>query len=871
MIRCSSPASTSLATRSVFDHIHLDDIVTSGCTSAGFRVQGVSENLVFTNVDGSNIGADNISGTGIQFNTSADVTGLKILNSTFSNNLLGISTSGTGGTNDVRDVLMQNVTFDNCGGRAMYLEKLNNAVLDQLTITNCALDAVEGKHGISFNLKNGNHKNITVSNSTITNTGGGSYTDYGFGILIRSNLDEGATLDYVRIYDNTITGNPVTAIGIEGDGGTDAGPTNVIIRGNNLSGNIGTVADSAAGGLYVQAPAFFGNTIDARGNYWGTGTVDCLLLDPLNPSVPTASTLNDPEFGESLPADLVTFQPAIVSFNVPPNEYVKFIPLLDSAAGRPSIEVDPAYAGSSVGDPVGGGTYGEDRFDKIDDAIAGVAKGGTVSLAATTFTETIFADRPVTINGDAATSTTIVPPATDTTNFTDYYAAVVNPPVRESATPGITLDNLSVVDNPSAPLRDTSGMTIRPGAHRTLADGNSCGSGPDVTVSDADFDGSAGGVEIGGGASAVSVTGGNFQNLLGKNAIKVSTAFTKSPAAIQNITIGANTIQNSDGVPIVVEDAQHAADGSISVVTIANNSITSNNYTASVAIDSLLTGGNQAGAIVFSNGVTDASVRSNTIDGNTNLYGGILNGAADANGFDVLIRKNTISNNTGFDLFTGGVFDTGETASALRIRNVTDASAAKAEFNLISGNDAGASNTSSDEFHACLNWWGAADGPGGVATGAGDAITADVRYLPFLTVNTYDPDVDFSGDADVDSLSDNLEAAIGSNANVRDTDGDGFEDGVEVALCADILTDQGALDSDGDGLPDSADPGAGDDFDGDRYLDFYEVITGSDPSSADSSPSLGDVVDSDGLNAADGLAMFQIGRASCRERVSFTV
>lgn len=78
-------------------------------------------------------------------------------------------------------------------------------------------------------------------------------------------------------------------------------------------------------------------------------------------------------------------------------------------------------------------------------------------------------------------------------------------------------------------------------------------------------------------------------------------------------------------------------------------------------------------------------------------------------------------------------------------------------------------------------------------------------------------------DSDDDGLNDDVEIALGTDPFDPDTDDDGLNDGTEVDM------------DNGEGLPDPLNP----DSDGDTLLDGYEVVNGTDPTNADT--------DNDGL------------------------
>ena len=105
-------------------------------------------------------------------------------------------------------------------------------------------------------------------------------------------------------------------------------------------------------------------------------------------------------------------------------------------------------------------------------------------------------------------------------------------------------------------------------------------------------------------------------------------------------------------------------------------------------------------------------------------------------------------------------------------------------------------------------------------------------------------------DRDLDGLSDDEEALLGTDPDNPDTDGDGILDGAEVANGLDPLDPaDAALDFDGDGLTNAEEIGLGTDLnnpdsDGDGLTDGDEVnIHGTDPLAADT--------DGDGLGDGD--------------------
>jgi hypothetical protein len=123
-------------------------------------------------------------------------------------------------------------------------------------------------------------------------------------------------------------------------------------------------------------------------------------------------------------------------------------------------------------------------------------------------------------------------------------------------------------------------------------------------------------------------------------------------------------------------------------------------------------------------------------------------------------------------------------------------------------------------------------------------------------------------DSDLDGAADGTEDKsacmgfdlAGSNPRLRDSDGDGWMDGLEhrfpgIFPNGPLVADTGLADSDADGLPDSLDLGLGNDFDGDGFLDSYERAVGSSMIQASSRPRLGDVTGDLVTDVSDVLAL----------------
>jgi hypothetical protein len=114
-------------------------------------------------------------------------------------------------------------------------------------------------------------------------------------------------------------------------------------------------------------------------------------------------------------------------------------------------------------------------------------------------------------------------------------------------------------------------------------------------------------------------------------------------------------------------------------------------------------------------------------------------------------------------------------------------------------------------------------------------------------------------DSDSDGLLDDAEAALGTDAYVPDTDGDGMPDGWEIMHGLDPLDPGDAEgDADEDGVSNwnehvaGADPFLAD-TDGDGFWDRIELDRGTDPASGDSTPVKSEPADLDANGKVDAV------------------
>jgi len=178
-------------------------------------------------------------------------------------------------------------------------------------------------------------------------------------------------------------------------------------------------------------------------------------------------------------------------------------------------------------------------------------------------------------------------------------------------------------------------------------------------------------------------------------------------------SITGSTITGAGNTPVIAQNGVQVGFGGNSV-QISGNTISGHRYTGNPA------NGVAANVLLFS--ATNNVVDSNEIlDGNNGvvIQGGSfgLCTAADSTG-------NTVSCNRiqGHDLFA---YDIGVSSDAAA--NLVTSNAFADNTTAVDGDAITAGN-----LDAKNNFWGAGDGPSGVAAGSGDAVTANVDYVPFL-------------------------------------------------------------------------------------------------------------------------------------------
>lgn len=128
----------------VGDGIRLDAASVDGLTVEGVNFTGNSSDAIqigdapgtYTNTTVDNCVFTSNVGSGIRTNSTSDVTGLSVTNSTFSGGGLGIYQSNDGGSSKLSGLTVSNCNFQNTTGTAaIYAEELRDSVIEDSTFT----------------------------------------------------------------------------------------------------------------------------------------------------------------------------------------------------------------------------------------------------------------------------------------------------------------------------------------------------------------------------------------------------------------------------------------------------------------------------------------------------------------------------------------------------------------------------------------------------------------------------------------------------------------------------------------------------------------------------------------------------------------
>jgi|GEM_PF-2348979 len=172
----------------------------------------------------------------LQINHSCNVIAFIVDSCEFSDNFGGIYTYCNNPANsNVIDFLLKNSSFKRNRQKAIYAEKLDNSIFENLFFDSCGIDTnYSFNAAIDINLKFNNYSNIFIKNSEFTHCGIGKKNNFGCAVIVKARDDGSvyglnkATLENVRLF-NLIIKNCNNGIIAGEPGKNNAGPFNINI------------------------------------------------------------------------------------------------------------------------------------------------------------------------------------------------------------------------------------------------------------------------------------------------------------------------------------------------------------------------------------------------------------------------------------------------------------------------------------------------------------------------------------------------------------------------------------------------------------------------------------------------------------------
>ena len=571
-------------------------------------------------------------------------------------------------TSDVSGLTVSGNTFNGTPAKGYYGVYVNPDIgTDAVTISGNTLT------GHIWRAITTERSNTTISGNTITNTDTGE-TWGNSGIRV---VDWGtAVIDSVSITGNTITGNGGLGTGILfGDSGAGHTLSNIVVTGNTITGSdSGVVVHVSAEEVSVNENTIQDNTLnlnntdiaqlDSINNYWGTAvanTIDSLIDGEVD---------FDPYYVDSAKTILSSTVPTIVS-------------------------VDDGYTDGTSGSYY----FGYNAFATIQEAIDAVEDGGTVNVAAGSYTEGLTINKRLTLQGEESSLVTVTG----------------NQIITASSTlDSFTFNGTVTIDDSSAVVSGgTISNNVITGSGNGIRLGSGVGQGIDhITIRDNEITGNSGkGIAFynAGDYTAQHISYITIDNnQITNNTNSGISTYGPGPNTITNNTVSGNT---GNGISIKYDDGDVVTDN-----IVADNTAMGINM----------------------HEVTNSTVERNTVSGHvseevvTTFWGdSITAGKGSAiyiheNSNGNTIRLNTLINNK------IGVLISRESAGSDPANNSIN-------NNSITGNTVyGVLNAlDSPDFpaDATQNWWGSANGPTHAdnPTGTGDTVSDNVDYRPWHT------------------------------------------------------------------------------------------------------------------------------------------
>jgi len=397
-----------------------------------------------------------------------------------------------------------------------------------------------------------------------------------------------------------------------------------------------------------------------------------------------------------------------------------------------------------------------DPFCTIQEGVTHANAGDTISVAAGTYAEAVTIDKALTLNGakggvDARTR--------DTSSGESILDGGVAPGFGITigdAVSGVTIDGFEIKDYTNPEFQGGVGSGIMVWRNSGLGQ---TGANADITIlNNYIHDVGWNGVLIGSENFDLIQTGMTIRHNLIKEARQTGIELTN--------TIESQVLDNKIIAPTVLTwDAGDAGVG----IEIAVRAHTGNTRTAGTNV--LVAGNEITGAFAAASraginllsrtysGTSDATltgvtVSGNTVSGGTNVRAAILAVAesrlgGDATITNLVVASNTLDGNTaGIEIHdfvksgSGTATHSGititdnqiinSTGSGVHILTGTSATGITVQLNAIVGNALGINNEGTGTLNAINNFWGKASGPSGQGVGAGDSVSANVTFRPWL-------------------------------------------------------------------------------------------------------------------------------------------
>ncbi len=488
-----------------------------------------------------------------------------------------------------------------------------------------------GKHG--FYLVTGPLAGSTGCNyNTFTSNTASTNTDSG----IRMNGRYAGDSNHNILTGNTFSGN---SIGITiYDAYIDV--VTMTVTDNNISGN--TSKNVSNGGI---------STLNAANNWWGTAVKSAI---------------------QAKISDHVTFEPYYVTSNTGAGGILSNVePMVISVdGGYPTTPVPTNYY------------FGYNAFATIQAGVTAVASGGTVNVAAGTYSENVNVNKSLTLQGTGNPTVTAADPAVSVFNVTASSVNISGFTItgaNVSTTAGIYLGNDVALCNISNNILTGNGDGIWLGSgsnHNTLTDNTLSSNYQGFEVYHSDY------------------------NTFTDNHADSNNVYGFKMESADHNTFTGNTANSNAKYGFYLAAGSSNSDNN----TFTNNTANSN---------------------------TEYGMRINSSDGNT-----LTNNTFNLNIVDGIRLKDTITNLTldSNDFTSSGIgIDIAAGAGDVTTWTVNN--------NNISENTTGISNAGTGTLNAAKNWWGSITGPTHSSNpgGAGNAVSNNVSYAPWCTELTCNP------------------------------------------------------------------------------------------------------------------------------------